>query len=307
MELYQRGIISQETTDGLRLEWGNEEATIQLLHKIAHREGFGDILADGTFKAAQRIGKDAMRYAMHVGGATLPPYEYRSQSEVAHFGRTEQLGTLTCPRGGDNLRTSHMAGHYLPSGETVWHGAYVSEGDMVPQFISELDMPEEVKKQVYGSPPRMDRMSYERKPPLVIFCERVTTLHNILGLCFMSTPSYGPNLCTNFLNAITGTEISQEELMKVADRVFTLQWAFNAREGITLKSLDFPERFYEDPIQDGPRQGDILSREKVKAAMAEYYKLRHWDKETGLPTRGILEDLGLGEVITDFERRGLLH
>ncbi len=306
MELYQRGIISQKDAGGLKLDWGNEDAAIEFLHMIAHREGLGDVFADGTFKAAQRIGKGAMRYAMHVGGATLPPYEYRSASEVAHFDRACQLGTLTCPRGGDNLRSTHLVLHYLPGGNAYSWGDSSSQEEAAKQFVEGLDMPEEVKRQVYGSPPRVKRMSYEGKPALVFFAERMTTLHNMLGLCFIGVPIYGPSYCSRFLSAIAGVEMSPEQLLEVADKIFTLQWAFNAREGMTIKKMDLPIRFYEDPIPDGPSQGDVLSRETVAKAMSEYYQLRRWDEKTGLPTQERLKELGLNEVIKDFKSRSLL-
>ncbi|MFC2048093.1 aldehyde ferredoxin oxidoreductase C-terminal domain-containing protein, partial [Chloroflexota bacterium] len=291
------------------LEWGDEEATIELLHKIARREGFGDVLADGTFKAAQKIGKSAERYAMHVGGATLSPYDFRSRLELAQHSRVTQLGHLTCPRGGDNLRSTHICGRYLPAGggAAAWYDSRLSQEEMTRQLVSDLDMPDEVKKQVYGTPPRLKPMSYEGAPTLTIFSERMVTLHNMLGLCFTGTPVYGPAYCSRFLTAVAGIELGPEEILELGDRVFTLQWAFNAREGITVRSLDFPTRFYEDPIPDGPSQGDVLCREEVGSAMDEYYGLRHWDKETGLPTKERLEELGLSEVIGDLEQRGLLH
>lgn len=78
MELYSKGIISKEDIDGIKIEFGNSEAAIELLHKICFREGFGNVLAEGVRKASQIIGKNAEYYAMHVKGMELTGYEPRA-------------------------------------------------------------------------------------------------------------------------------------------------------------------------------------------------------------------------------------
>ena len=168
-------------------------------------------------------------------------------------------------------------------------------------------MPEDIKKQIYGKPARLGRASYRGKPAFAIFGEKMTTVLDMLGLCFSVQLPYGPSILARFLSAVTGIEMSPEEIMKAGDRVFTLQWAFNARQGITMRDLDFPARFYEEPIPDGAAKGDVLSRDKVASTMKEYYRLRGWDRETGLPTRERLEELGLEEVIQDLGKLGLLR
>jgi aldehyde:ferredoxin oxidoreductase len=83
LECYENNIITKEDTDGLELTWGNHEAIIKLTEKIAKREGFGDVLADGVKKAAERLGKGAEAFAMHVQGQEIPMHSPRRSSGYA--------------------------------------------------------------------------------------------------------------------------------------------------------------------------------------------------------------------------------
>ena len=71
MECYENGIITRKDTDGIELTWGNHQALVAMMEKMVKREGFGDVLADGVKKAAERIGKGAEKFAVHIGGQEL--------------------------------------------------------------------------------------------------------------------------------------------------------------------------------------------------------------------------------------------
>ena len=87
MECYEKGIVTREDTDGLEMTWGNVEAARAMMRKIAHREGFGDILAEGVMRAAQRIGGEAPNMAIHtMKGSTPRGHDHR-------FRTTEQFDT----------------------------------------------------------------------------------------------------------------------------------------------------------------------------------------------------------------------
>ncbi len=312
MELYQRGIISKETTDGLELEWGNEDAVIELLNKIARREGFGNILADGSTIAAKKIGKGAEKYDFSVGG--MPDFlEARSVSKPTwpRYDRAYTLGVLTCYRGGDNVKTTHrsLQYHRVPGVDILdprWAlgKAYDAEqSKIVQRYVEGLDMPEDVKKRVYGTPPYVDPLAYEGKASLMMFVEDMNTLYNILGYC--NGRVVGPTALAKVLSPCIGVEVTPDELLRLGHRIFALNWAFNAREGVTLNSLAFPERFYTEPIPGGPAKGGILSRQKIKETMAEYCQLKGWDRKTGLPTRRTLEELDLKDVADELENLGM--
>jgi aldehyde:ferredoxin oxidoreductase len=104
MDLYERGIITKEQTDGVDLRFGNGEALTQMVKKIGLREGWlGDVLAEGSMLAAEKIGKGAEQYAAHIKGLELPGYELRSL-------KTAALGFSVSFRGGCHLRN----GAYSP-------------------------------------------------------------------------------------------------------------------------------------------------------------------------------------------------
>jgi aldehyde:ferredoxin oxidoreductase len=104
MDLYEHGIITKEQTDGIDLRFGNAEALIAIIHKIGKREGWlGNILAEGTAKAAELIGGDAYKYACHIKGLELPGYDLRTL-------KTAALGFSVSFRGACHLRN----GAYSP-------------------------------------------------------------------------------------------------------------------------------------------------------------------------------------------------
>jgi len=96
MELYEKGILSSEELDGLDLTWGNHEAIISLLYKIVKREGIGDILAEGSKIAAEKIGKGSGKYSIQVKGLELPGYEPRGLKASGLNLSTAALGASHC-------------------------------------------------------------------------------------------------------------------------------------------------------------------------------------------------------------------
>jgi aldehyde:ferredoxin oxidoreductase len=79
MECYERGILTAADTGGLELTFGNAPAMVEMVERIARREGLGDILAEGVKRAAERVGRGSSQYAIHVKGLELPMHEPRSK------------------------------------------------------------------------------------------------------------------------------------------------------------------------------------------------------------------------------------
>ncbi len=77
IECYENGLITQKDTDGLEMTWGNHRSIVAMTEKLAKREGFGGIIADGVRIAAERIGKGSEKYAMHIGGQEIPAHDSR--------------------------------------------------------------------------------------------------------------------------------------------------------------------------------------------------------------------------------------
>ena len=264
MELYQRGILSKEEADGLDLEWGNYHTMLELVRRIAYREGpFADLLAHGVHVAAQEIGRGAERYAVHVKGMTPAPLDARP---VKVYNFRYAVG----PRGADHLRISAPGGYALdklPILEAAEKLRYWQGVVAIPDLMG-------VCKFAY---------TYYTETPDV-------ALHRTLDVI--------PALYT----AATGFDLTKEQLLETAARVTNVERAHNCRLGLTAADDTLPPRFTEDPMPEGPSKGkvyDIL--EPMKEA---WYTVQGWDPKTGIPKRETLEALGLGDIADDLEKHG---
>jgi aldehyde:ferredoxin oxidoreductase len=287
MELFQRGIISTKESDGLNLSWGNEDASVELLTKIAHRNGIGDILAEGIVRSAKVIGRGAEKYVMTTKGAEMMSTDPRSGKRGYVF------GVITNPRGGDNIKGSHfLADEYNP--------------DWGPD---QIDMFENVKQVVYGVPPEKLSFTWEGKAMMVKWFEDLYSILNSVGVCFFPAGfvlALGPTHLSKLISACTGLDTTPEAVMKSGERVFNLLKAYNVRQGLTRKDDDWPDRFYEESLPEGPAKGAKLSRSTIDGLLGEYYTLRGWDKRTGIPSKRTLRELNLEDIADDLSDRGKL-
>lgn len=287
MELFQRGIITSSDTKGLELSWGNEDATVQMLHKIAYREGFGDVLAEGSVRAAQRIGKGAEQYVMVIKDMEMMMQDPRADR------RGWCIGTLTNPRGGDNVKNTHCLA------EKYHHNWWVNEFDMF----------DDVKAKVYGMPPQEVSYTWEGKPLMCKWFEDLYSAANALGLCFFPAGfslAWGPTHFSKLFSACTGWDTTPKDIMKLGEKIFTLLKAYPMRQGLARKDDTWPDRFFNESLPEGPAEGVVLSRDTIDRVLDEYYELRDWDKKTGLPTKEKLRELGLHDVADDLLRQGRL-
>ncbi|MFC1969160.1 aldehyde ferredoxin oxidoreductase family protein [Chloroflexota bacterium] len=223
-ELYERGIIDKSDTGGLELTYGNELPVLKLLKQISYREGFGDVLAEGTREAARRIGKGSEQYAMHVKGLELPGYDPRGA-------KAHGLNMLTSVIGG-----SHMTGY-------------------VGQEIFGVNSPAEQKFHDY-------RFSIEGKGALCKKIQDNSTWLEVGTLCGRMTKDsvYGRLLATaTGIEDFADTDY----LWKVGERIYNLERMFNAREGFSRQDDAYPARFTSESMPDGPSAGQIFEQEEL--------------------------------------------
>ena len=251
-ELYEQGIISKADTDGFELTFGNKTPILQLVKQIAYRQGFGDLLAEGTREVARRIGKDAEQYAMQVKGLEIPAYH--PQGAKAHG-----LNLLTSSLGAD-----HNAGY----------------GN---QEIFNVSIPRAV-----------NRFDVEGKGELTKYNQDITAIMNTGILCNFVAHMNGINLelFGKFLLAATGVAdfANPDYLWKVGERIINLERMFNMREGLGRKDDVFPKRITAEPMPSGPSAGQVFEQNIL---LPDYYKVRGWDIETGIPSKSKLKELGL--------------
>jgi aldehyde:ferredoxin oxidoreductase len=262
MELYQRGILNREKT-GIPLEWGNGASILEMLHMIAHRKGFGDILAEGSF-AKDMFGASAKDYLLDIKGVPIEMTDERLPKSFA-------LGLATSSRGACHMRSR-------PS-------------------MDALGLPPEVLKKIYGGPVSSRLESYRGKGRMVWWHELLHATTDALGVCrFLSAFSSPHGLqyrqFARLIKLATGLAISSQQLRTIAERIYTLERQMIVSGGITRKDDTVPKRYFEEPIPDGPAKGSVITREGFDSMLDEYYRLHGWDKN-GIPTKRTLRRLEL--------------
>ncbi len=263
MECHDRGLLSPEEADGLDLTWGHGETILALIHKVAHREGFGDLLADGVKTAAERLGRGSEEIAMEGKGLEVFQADVRSMKAYG-------LGNAVASRGADHARSE-------------------------PWFEFSNDPEEGVRR--FGIPETAFRLEYKGKGLVVKHFEEMAAIADSLGVCkntYNNMEVLSWDETAELLHAATGWDITGEEVQRIGERVVNLERLFIAREGITRRDDTLPKRFLEEPMPEGsgPSTGSVLELEPM---LDEYYRARGWDVDTGLPTREKLEELGLRE------------
>lgn len=279
MEWYERGLIDETFTDGLPMTWGNGEAMIELLPKIALRRGCGDLLAEGPYRVGQKLGKEALKYVYHQKGMCATGVETRS----AIGG---MLSFAVAPRG-----SHHLSG--LPTAEWVNNP--------------------ELSVYLTGFKEAGDLLSYhpEAKSKLVRFYENLFELPDSLGICKFNFGHLGYwhdkpedmekmwNYLTKAIYYAAGIEYTKEELMQVGERAYQIERAIVVMRGIR-KQDDMPNwRCLNETCPGDHPVNPIplpkIDEEKFVKLLEAYYELRGWNSE-GIPTEKTLIDLGLEEV-----------
>jgi len=295
IDLYQHGIITKADTGGLELTRGNESAMIELLGKIANREGFGAILAEGSMRASGMIGRSSDKYVKTMKGMEFG--EDRFFSDRSTSSDHKRLSAQVNPRGGDDLKGTH--GVIAFPGIPLWARRLSwSEDVYLDWVLKSHDMFDDVKKTVFGSPPKLYDLDTAM---LVKWYNDLTCVFNSLGFCMFSDSleAMGPTLYAELYSAYTGHPITPIELMVAGERIFNVMRAYNVREGMRREHDDWPRRFYDQPLKRGG-ETHILPRERADQLLYSYYELREWDLKTGVPTQGKLRELQLYDVADDL-------
>lgn len=255
MEWYENGLLGEEETEGIDLSWGNGDAVVEMVNRIAHREGLGDLLADGVKRAAERMGSGADRAAMHVKGLEMAADGVRAS-------KGEAVAHAVSPRGADHLRP------------------YASAIDAFGYREPELGIEQDVDYLEDGE------KSWVK--PL----QELSMATNMLGVCLFSsiTLAIKPSTWAGLLSAAVGYTVTKEELLRAAERVINMERMINLAFGFDGSDDTLPPRFLEEPAPDGRGQGQTVD---LEVALESYYRSMGWDVETGLPTAETLEKLGL--------------
>lgn len=262
MECFERGLLTTEDTEGLDLRFGNASVLTTLVEQIAHRQGFGNLLAEGSLQAAKQVGQETEKYAMQVKGQEIPPsYDVRTKFSLG-------LGFVTSPTGADHMHS--FKDHYCASERHIRN--LYSWGVLEPVPLEDLG-PEKVRAAKYYVDWRV--------------------FLNCMGMCFF-LPYSQEQIC-DIVRSATGWNSSMFELMKVGERALAMARVFNYREGFTVEDDVLPRRFFT-PIESGPSEGAKIPSKDFARARDLYYAMCEWDRKTGAPTSTKLHELGVGWV-----------
>ncbi len=227
VECYEEGLLSQEETDGLELTWGNAPAIVATVQKMALREpGLGALLADGSKVAAEKIGPEAEKFAIQVGGQELPMHDPRFE-----------------PGMGLIYQIDATPGRHTQGSNWSW-----------PEGMA-VDAP------AFGKEPQKQTGRGRALKPI----GSLTHVMNASGLCLFGYLSTRVEYLPDFLSAVTGHAYTLDELLLAGERIAAIRQAFNVREGHNPVTLPIPERAYGiPPLEEGPTAGITADIETLR-------------------------------------------
>jgi len=257
MDCYDKEILTREEVDGLDLSWGNHQAVIELIERIAYRKSFGNTLAEGVKRAAEKIGKGSNELANHSKGLGYVGFETK---------KGYALGYATSTRGFDHLRG--------------FHNIYLNESKAL---------------EIFGTSSVMDGRIIEGKPRLVKWHQELLAVVDSLETCkFNCVICYalGPEDLAKLFSAATGWPMNGKGLLRIGERIYNLERMFNVREGISRKDDALPHKMFK-PVPSGPTKGVCpVTPDELNKMLDEYYELRGWNRN-GIPTRAKITELNL--------------
>ena len=268
MECFENGLIGLKETGGLELRFGNVPAMLQAVELIAHRQGFGSQLADGSLRLAQTIGGNAMDYAMQVKGQELAMHDPRGKVNVG-------LGFAISETGADHLVSIHDT--LLQNPDSISFKAAQALG---------------IKNALPA------RLLNEEKAATYFICENWVSLEKVLGLCFFGPAPRSYMQVADVIalvRAATGWDIDLPELLRIGERATNLARVFNIRNGFSPADDDLPARLF-NPLEGGALAGVAYSRHDFAIAMAELYRLKGWDPISGMPSPETRERLEIADL-----------
>jgi aldehyde:ferredoxin oxidoreductase len=265
MECFEHGLIGLEDTGGIDLRFGNAEAMLQIIEKIANRDGIGNLLAEGSRKAAAVIGGEAPGFTVEVKGQEFSMHDPRGKVAVG-------LGFAISEIGADHLVSYHDTMFTNPDS--------VSFKGAKPLGITE-------------ALPARDLS--EKKVKHYFIGENWSSFEKASGFCY-----FGPaprsfiqvDDVVKVVNAATGWNLSLTDLLEIGERATNLARIFNLREGFSPQDDRLPERIFM-PSEAGALAGMGIDRTDFNRAMKDLYALKHWDWETGMPSPERLGELGI--------------
>ena len=261
MECFEKGILTKEDTEGLELSFGNADAIVKAVKLIGERKGIGDLLAEGSKRAADKLGKGAEKFAIHVKGQEVPMHEPRLKRGLG-------LGYAVSPTGADHCHNMHDTALNL---------------ERITKELRSLGILEIPSVEDLG--PAKVRTFY--------YYVNYRVLNNLLPICLFIPFNLVQKV--EIVRAITGWDTTAWELLKAAERATTLTRVINVVRGFKSDDDWLPERFFR-PHRSGALSKTALNPTQLKKAIKLYYSMMGWD-ENGVPKEEKLHELDVGWAV----------
>jgi aldehyde:ferredoxin oxidoreductase len=294
IDLYERGILTREDTDGMHLEWKNRELVLALIEKIAMREGIGDLLANGVYKAARLIGRGAEEYAHHAKRSEIIPVSDSWHSPLGAL-------VLSISDKGDSTRNASAFSIRMATFSKDEKEAYIQ---------SEYNQyPKEHEKYLLDAFDRTGDIP-EGALQLTVYDEEMYCITDSIGICdFLSgrvsfPPIHKRALIAELIACATGMDIDEKGLTRIARRVINLVRACNIKLGLTRADDSPPKMFLKRTSTPTVRGIGKVFPDKLRRQIDRFYELRGWNSD-GVPTRKTLEELDLDFISQDFEEKNI--
>jgi aldehyde:ferredoxin oxidoreductase len=243
MEMYEKNILSKEEL-GREISFGDADAVVDFTRMTGYREGFGDKMAQGSYRMAESYGHPEL--SMSVKKQEMPAYDGRGVQGMG-------LEYATSNRGGCHVRG------YLTSPE------------------------------VLGVPEKLDPLVTTDKAQWLKIFQDLTGVVDSSGICLFTTFGIGLPEIAAMLKTALGWDCSDEEILKIGERIWNLERKFNLEAGFTKDDDTLPKRLLKEPLPSGPAKGKVVELDKM---LSEYYEVRGWD-ENGVPTKEKLVELSI--------------
>ncbi len=265
IECYENGILTTKDTGGLKLSWGNTEAIVALIDKMVHRDGIGDILADGVKIAADKIGNGAEKYAIHAGGQELPMHDPRNDPGFA----------------------LHYSVEPTPGRHTIGSGLYY---EMYQLWKVIKGLPKPPMLFFKGSKYKADK----EKAVIGAANSQYMNVINAAGACKFGMFIGAKRIrIFDWLNAATGWQRSPEAYLEIGKDIQTIKQAFNLKHRIVPRAIEYPDRMIGKPPQsEGANKGRTIDLEPM---VHGYWQAFGWDAETGEPSPEMIETFSAGK------------
>ena len=271
MECFERGLLTLADTDGLELCFGCRDyaGLIDLVRKVAMKEGFGELLALGCSEAAKIVGKSSERYCLSVKGQEIEAIAERNLYMVA-------LGVAVSEVGPDHTR---------------WYPPYPCNPNLISkEKLDTLGIDLDLRLAFEGRNPQ------EKGKLLRWFTISRAVVESLPGCVFLVRDVLGLDMRPwwRLFESATGEQMEYAEFLKAGERVFNLERAFNVREGFRRADDRPPVRMATEDVPHFNYAS--LSPQIFDGMLDEYYQANGWDVETSIPRADTLHALGLGDV-----------